>query len=327
MPGPVVNLLDIGVPSLPPVQLFNDTFDTGVLDTVNRWINPVSVLMSIGSATLSPTNSAGALSQLQSQPVFRPTEPGLLFKVARINIEFPVLLTAHRFWGLGTSTNSAGNSSGTIIPPTVSNPIVDGVGFEIRTDGKLYAVVFQTGSRGFSADLSQITGSKQQPIDSSAHKYYIYFRGDLAFWAIDEIVVASYNTGASGPNVNSLPALHQVVSVGGGTAATIVLNGITVSDTARTTVSISDGVYGWRKQSITSSGAALVQTVSGTQIGLINPSGNTDILRSDGAGRLTDSNEDLLRQLIREVRLTNRMLMIGLGVDSDLDANSDTDYD
>jgi hypothetical protein len=329
--GPVISVLDIGAPSLPPVQLFNDTFDSGVLDTTVRWQQSgIGIISVIGSVTLAPTNAPGAFSQLVSQPVFKPTEPGFLVKVARINIESPVLTTAHRFWGLGTAPNTPGNSSLRLAEPTVANPIVDGMGFEIGTDGKLRAVTYQTGSKFVNVDLSFQTGSRQQPQDAAAHKYWLYFRGDIAFWAIDDQsnVVATYNTGAAGPNVNSLPILQQVVSAGGGTAATLVLNGITVSDTARTTVAVADGVNGFRKQSVSAGGAALVQVFPGAQIGMPNPGGGVDILRADGAGRLTDTNEDLLRQLIREIRVTNKLLVAGLGIDGvDLDANSDTDYD
>lgn len=318
MPGPVISVSDIGQLALPSVQLFNDTFDTGILDTQNRWLPTPTVTTAVGSATINGGTIANGTSQLQSQFVFRPTEPGFLLKVARINIEFPVLTTAYRFWGFGLMQPV----------PTAANAMLQGIGFEIRTDGKLYAVTYQTGNRVQLADLSVQTGTKAQPQDGAAHKYYIYFRGDLAFWAIDDQanVVASYSTGASGPDVNQLP-IQQVVVSNGGSAATIVLNGITISDTTRTTTAIGDGSLGYRKMTVTPQGFAVVQMGAPAPIGLINPAGGVDTLRTDGAGRLNESSEDLMRTLIREVRVTNRLLLLGLNIDADLDANTDTDYD
>lgn len=59
----------------------------------------------------------------------------------------------------------------------------------------------------------------------------------------------------------------------------------------------------------------------------VSPWGTVNRLVADGAGRLEGTEADLLRQLIREVRVTNRLLLIGLNVDADIDANTDTDYD
>lgn len=61
----------------------------------------------------------------------------------------------------------------------------------------------------------------------------------------------------------------------------------------------------------------------------VNQFGTINRLIADGSGRLEGTEADLLRQLIREVRVTNRLLLAGLNVDGvDLEAmNADTDYD
>jgi hypothetical protein len=322
MPGPVISVSDIGLLALPGVQLFADTFDSGLLDTTNRWQQPTtgggcSVTTVIGAVTLNG-GAGGGLCALSSLPQFRPTEPGFLIKVARVNLEFPVLLNWYRFFGLATLSSA----------PTITSPVIEAAGFEVTTAGRLFAVTYQTGARVPIADLSQLPGgTKVQPQDSAAHKYYVWFRGDYIAWLIDEVIVAEIQTGANGPNANTLGMTQILISNGGASGAFLQLNGVAVSDSARTTVTLSDGNFGWRKQTVTAAGAALVQAVGGVNIGLNNPAGGVDLLRTDGAGRLNDSNEDLLRQLIREVRVTNRLLLVGLNVDTDIDANQDTDYD
>lgn len=227
-------------------QLFLDTFDSA-LDTTNRWTasnagGGVLPAYSTASVTLNSGITANGYSLLKTQPSWAPREPGFLEFAARINIEFPVSTNGYRFWGFA-------NAAGT---PTLSNPITDGVGFEILQDGKLYAVSYAANSRLVIADLSIATGNGAQPQNASAHKYYVFFRGDLTFWAIDYVdnIVALFTTGASGPNVNTLPATFLDIAGAGTTATTLILNGISVGDTGRNTSSVSDGSFPWRIQTV-----------------------------------------------------------------------------
>jgi hypothetical protein len=240
-----------GVPS----QLFIETFESATLDITNRWNAPttggtgVAATGVVGQTILDGGTTANSFSQLTMHTTFQPTEPGFLYMTERINIEFPVVTTAHRWWGLGILPGS----------PTIATPVTQGVGFEIRTDGKLYASVYQTGTRVVIQDLSAATGSGKQPADSNAHKYFTFFRGDYCYWAIDdpENVVATYTTGANGPDKNTLNECLQVVS-NSGTHAQLVVNAVCVGDTAHTTYQLSDGLYGWRKQTIKAAGVAPV---------------------------------------------------------------------
>jgi hypothetical protein len=228
-------------------QLFIDTFDAS-LDTVNRWASPVATgtgavaaTWSAGQILLTGGTALNAYSELHSQASFDPEEPGWLQVTMRINIEFPVLTTAYRFWGIGQVTGT----------PTIAAPLTDACGWEVSTAGAFFAVTFASGTRTQVAALTA-------PGDALAHKYYLFFRGDQSYWAVDDPdkVVASFTTGASGPNVNSLPLKLLAVS-SSGTAATIQVNGVSVGDTSRSVTTVADGSFGWRQATVTPGTGAL----------------------------------------------------------------------
>jgi hypothetical protein len=228
-----------------PTQLFIDTFDTS-LDTANRWVTPVAAgtgaiaaTWSAGQILLTGGTAANAYSELHSQPVFLSDEPGWDVFTFRINIEFPVLTTAYRFWGIGQTTGT----------PTVAAPLTEAVGWEVSTAGVFSAVTFAGGTRTSIAALTA-------PGDALAHKYYLFFRGDLSYWAIDnpDNVVASYTSGASGPNVDALP-LKVIAISNSGTTATIQVNAVSVGDTAGNNAQISDATYPWRQATVSATGA------------------------------------------------------------------------
>lgn len=234
-------------------RLFSDTFDSTTLDLVTRWIATVSstgnpVAASIvpggygtdgGAVTLNSGTVAGGWSALQSIPFFDPTEPGFLLHQVRHNFEFPLLTTGYRFSGYGIRPPN----------PTIALPVVNGVGYEITTGGLLFAVTYVSGVRTF---IQAVT----VPADANSHKYFVQFQGPLTYWYYDTPanVVAAYLTGASGPNVNTMPILELCIS-NGGTAVSITNNGCSVADTIHTTFAISDGQFGFRKASVKPSGA------------------------------------------------------------------------
>lgn len=234
-----------------PTQVFIDTFDAN-LDT-NQWTptnagGGVIPTYTTASVTLSSGTTANGYSKLATIPNFGAEEPAWLYFATRINIEFPVLTTGYRFWGLATTPGS----------PTIAAPLTDAVGFEIGTNGKLVAVTYAAGVRLAIQDLSVSTGNGSQPADSAAHKYFIFFRPDICYWCIDSIdnVVAQFITGASGPNVNNLPMTYLAVS-NGTPAVTIVLNGCSIGDTGRNNLTLSDSTYAWREIKILTGGELL----------------------------------------------------------------------
>lgn len=240
---------------MPPVQLFLDTFDTSILDITNRWTNTGvggTGTGSVGNYTIGSNTTLNQFRYIQSQYAFLPTQPGFLFGYKAINFEFPLLATGYRFWGLATIPAS----------PTIANPVTEGMGFEIATDGKMYAVTYQTGVRVVIQDMSAATGNNTAPLDANVHKYFTYFRGDIGYWCIDsqDNVVAKYMTGANGPNVNTLKITALAIS-NGGTTVTISINGVTMGDTSHATFQIADGTFGWRKMAVGANGALAMQNV------------------------------------------------------------------
>lgn len=214
--------------ALDPMNLLFDSFDSSI-DTVNKWSisnggGGVLPAFSTASATLNSGTTANGFSLMSSKTLFPPRQPSMMSFQSAINIEFPVLATGYRFWGFGNAPAS----------PTIAAPMTDGAGFEISTAGQMYAVCWAAGTRNVIADLSITTGNGAQPQGSGVHTYYLYFRADQCFWAIDnpDNIVAVMATGAPGPNVNTLPIVYVAVS-NGSTAVTIVNNGMSAADYGR----------------------------------------------------------------------------------------------
>lgn len=277
-------------------QTFYDAFDT-VLDTANRWKLPVAGGGGIAaSSTLTFTALgsgvvANGFSYLESQMAFLQANPGWVLLTLNIAIEFPVLTNTYRFWGFGTSP----------LTPTTSAPLTDAAGFEVATTGKMYAVMYQGGTRNVIQDLSTSTGNSKQPGDSNPHNYLIYYRGDRTFWAIDNIdnYVASTSSGAVGPNVNALPIKMTAIAAPTPPLSNVQLtcNAVWVGDTARNNKQISDGVFPWRKVTVTQlhnadnlslpSSPASYGILSGGVAQLLNSLGNLDRQREAGQDQVS----------------------------------------
>jgi len=255
-----------------PIQLFDDTFATSaLLDTTNRWSAPTSagggiaaaVPVGGGNVTLGTGTTANGWSTLQSQFSFPQAAPGFLEIYHAINIVFPAPTNTYLFWGSGTIPGT----------PTASAPLTDAIGFEVDTTGKMFAVCYSGGSRNVIQDLSS-SGNNTQPGDSSVHKYFIFYRGDLSYWCIDNRsnIVATMLTGAPGPINNTLPL--RLLAIAGptppGSNVTLNDNAVFMSDTASSSSQISDGNFAWRKATVSASGALSVSnsgipTVLGAQ--------------------------------------------------------------
>lgn len=237
----------------PASGLFLDTFDTAVaLDTINRWTSTSggtgsSVVFSPGQVVLTGGTVLNSFAKLVSSPsakylngpigVFRPADPGFLLMRTNANNPFPIPINNLVQWGHGNSPN----------PPTIASPMTDFYGYEITTAGKLQAVTYGGGVRLLIADLSiPVQGTVEssavdpggtpipvQATDAGNHKYFTYFRGDICYWCKEDKdnIIAQFQTGASGPAVNALPYVAQVISNGGATYA-LQLNGVSVGDTS-----------------------------------------------------------------------------------------------
>lgn len=250
-----------------PGQLFYDGFDTG-LDTTNKWNAPVSggggvAASNVVSFTrLGTGTTANGFSYLQTQTTFQPVSPGWLTVGFAINLEFPVSINAYRFWGIGSVPGT----------PTAAIPITDGAGFEVTTTGKLFAVMYSGGTRSFAQDLSVATGSGKQPQDSSPHIYYLFYRGDQPYWAIDSQlnIVAGQQTGINGPNVNTLPITLEATAGSTPPVSSVVLqdNGTFMGDTTNRATQVADGSFPWRKATVDRSGSLFTTSGGGTTVAI-----------------------------------------------------------
>jgi hypothetical protein len=277
-------------------QVFYDAFDTG-LDITNRWNAPtngnggIAAISEVADTRLGTGTSANGYSVLQSQTSFLQANPGFLVLAITVNLEFPLTANAYRFWGFATSPAT----------PTATAPLTEAAGWEMTTAGKLVAVTYQTGTRVIIQDLSTSTGNGKQPQDANTHKYFLYYRGDLTYWAVDnpDNIVATMSTGAPGPNVNALPI--KFLAVGGATPPVsntqLQVNSVWVGDTAHNNAQLSDGVFTWRKATITAlhnqdnqalpTSPASYGLLTGGVAQLINPLGNLDRQREAGQDQVS----------------------------------------
>jgi hypothetical protein len=250
-----------------PVNLFDDTFTS--LDTTNRWNAPVfagggvtaSVTAGNGFMTLGTGTTANGYSYITTQVLFQQAAPGFLVNQSAVNLEFPLIANTYRFWGFG-------NPAAT---PTAAAPLIDAIGWEVSTAGKMYAICYATNARQIVQDLSVATGNGFQPADANVHKYILYYRGDLAYWAIDSVdaIVATMPTGALGPVNNTLP--KTLMAIAGTTAPSssgvLTNNSSWLGDTSRSSAQLSDGMFSWRKATVSAAGALkadVSQSVSAT---------------------------------------------------------------
>ncbi len=245
-----------------PTNLFYDGFETS-FDTSAKWNTPTAAGGGVveafvaggGAITLGTGTTNNGFSFIQSQVSFQPVPPGfVLFEDA---IQLPVSIPANTeaFWGFGTSPGS----------PTAAVPITEGCGFEVQLSAsagtaKMFAVCFAGSTRNNIQDLSAATGNSKQPTDGATHVYYVYFRGDRYWFAIDSPnnVVAQQFNGANGPNVNTQPLKIQAVAgtISPLSSLTITVASVWVGDSG------SNGVY----PAATGSQAAAIPTVQSTAV-------------------------------------------------------------
>lgn len=241
-----------------PRQLFYDPFDA-TLDTTNVWTatngnSGVLPAASSGSLSLGTGTTANGWSKLTAIPTFKPTVPAWLGWSAMVILPDLVTPTAnsYRFIGMGTTPTT----------PSTTTPITDGIGFEVSTSGKMYAVVYAAGVRTVVQDLSA-TGNSKQPADANGHRYIIFIRTDKIYWYIDGLadsnLVATSNFQA--PSVQTLSPLF--LAVGGATPPTsntqIQSSGVAVWDTGKNNTQISDATYPWRRVEVGKEGGLSVK--------------------------------------------------------------------
>lgn len=249
-----------------PEALFNDPFD-GAIDTVDRWTTGGTATPTVTGGVVSVTSGSttvSASSSLASKPTFAPV--GLNFRTFGLVGKFENNGAAngtafggntHRFWGLATVP---GTWQATLGVAGTSGPILDGVGFEIATDGLLYPVIYSNGTR----TIASITGGGASLNASRAlangqwHQFAITMRADAIYWFIDGLsqpaaTFSFANAGFTLPNVQTLPIrLHTINNtVAPPAAPTLQFSAVGMGDTGNNTTQISDGQHSFRKAKVT----------------------------------------------------------------------------
>lgn len=240
-----------------PTQLFYDPFDGGLIDASARWSvanagGGVAAAI-VGSAlTLGTGTTANGYSSITSQNTFGYPSPSWLGTSAAIQIENPVIANSYRFFGFGTSPGT----------PTAAAPLTDAVGFEVATDGKMYAVMYQNGTRLVIQDLSAATGNAKQPTDGAYHRWILYCRIDRIYWCIDSIEVPVAFTTFTIPNSQLLPIKSLAIAGATPPASSAVLTnaGWSVWDTGRNNTQLSDGAFPHRKATVKAASTAALAT-------------------------------------------------------------------
>lgn len=178
-----------------PTQIFYEDWASGVVDSTYSWNTAVTsggatVAPSSGQVVFATGTTASSYSYLTSKQKFQPVSPGYLLYTEANQLSFPIPANTYAFWGCG---NPAGS-------PAFGAYATEAVGFEINTSGILSAVTWAGGVRNLILTLVA-------PGNTNVHLYQIWLRGDKIYWVIDGAAVANIQTGALGPNVNTLPIL------------------------------------------------------------------------------------------------------------------------
>jgi len=248
-------------------KVFYDAFESA-FDTTNIWAAPTSAAGGVGESwsagqiTLGTGTTANGYAYVQTQASFQPVPPG--FNIFQQSIKVPAAIPANTeaYWGFGTSPAT----------PTAAIPITEGCGFEIQTGGKMFAVCFAGSVRTNIQDLSAATGNGTQPTDGQVHAYYVYFRGDFYWFAIDNVqnVVASQTSGVNGPNVNTQPIK---IAANAGTSnplssLTITVLSAWVGDMTGGGPQIADGTFPWRRALVTAVGGIGTHPIASSAPGI-----------------------------------------------------------
>ena len=232
-------------------QRFSDEFDSGqTLDIRDRWLTPstggsgVAAALSGGSMTLSAP--VGGYSYLRSRPTFRSTSPGWLRFGSNVFApdNLAPLTGACRFWGAGIPAAT----------PTASAPLSSGAGFEVATDGFLYAVLWSAGVRVYQKLLFTVG-------DGKIHNFVVFYRPTRVYWFVDDALLAS----TTGPqlevtalDVDTMPMLFLAAGGGG-----MSVSAVAVSDTARNNTALSDTQYPHRGAVVYPSGGLAISPHDG----------------------------------------------------------------
>jgi len=233
--------------SVPATMVFSDPLNGTVIDTTNRWNAPVLA----GSGTVTQNGTSGLIftvsttannaAQISSQPTFDTSAlTGQYTFAIGVQLEAtPIATGNHRFWGFATQGTSY----------STTNPIKDGVGFEVTTGGVLRAVIYGSDVLTFSQNLTI-------PTDGLQHAYIVLILGQAIIWYVDNFSIPVAVSGLLTPNNTLLPVRIHSLNGGSTTSTTPTLNtfAIALLDQTRNATQLADGVSPWKRMSISAKG-------------------------------------------------------------------------
>ena len=264
--------------SVEPTVTFFDPFDGAAIDVTNRWATAGSNVptQASGAVTLAATVGASVnnASTLISQPTF--VSPGLGFALVACTVTLEAsqvsAVNVNRFWGKGQVTSYA-----------YATPVTDGVGFEVEgTVGALQCVIWIGGTKYVvnstnaalvSSSIAGAGGSGTALPSGAAgsnygslltwkggqHRYAVFVRSDVIYWFVEGVEVPVAVLAYASPNVQGLPLRFAAITNGSATslAYTFQAGAVAVMDSTAQNHMISDGVYPWRKATVTPGTPAL----------------------------------------------------------------------
>jgi hypothetical protein len=234
---------------------FNDPFDGAVIDVTNRWSAAVvsggTATQANGSLTLATGTTASSYATIASIGTFNQYGTALDFFGAMLQLEASPGTNTDRFWGLGTAGSN-----------TAAAPLTNAYGFEYDTAGTLRCVIWSAGTRVFSQAVTV-------PTDGAFHRYGMLRRADVVAFYLDNIELPACTQTFTQAAVNTLSVRLQVINntTGPGVAPTFNVSSVGLSSSSTISPSISDGVYSWRKATVTTANALSVnvaQLTAGT---------------------------------------------------------------
>lgn len=231
---------------LPATTVFSDSLNGTVIDITNRWNAPVLA----GSGTVTQNGTSGLIftngttanngGQISTQPTFDISGAIQYIFALGVQLETTTIATGnHRFFGLANQGTSY----------STTNPIKEGVGFEVTTAGVLRAVIYSADTVIFSQNLTI-------PVDGVQHLYGVFLLGNYIFWYIDQFSIPVAVSGLLQPSNTVLPIRLHSLNAGSTTTGTPIFNSFSIAivDSSRNGTNITDGTFGWRKAIIDSIG-------------------------------------------------------------------------
>lgn len=232
--------------------LFLDDF-SGTLASTFTTGGTTAPTVTAGVLSTSAATTASATSYVRTIASFTLRSGSFLRQASLVKLETTALVNSTRWWGLGLNQTT----------PTAAAPVLNGAVFQLDyTNGGLYAVTYSAGTR---TNFIAIT----RPSDGNTHRYEVWYRQSVIYWAVDNVVVAS----APMPNLAVANNLATVIGSANFTTAPtagplLQVTSVGVVDHSGTNSTISDGAQPWVQATVKTASATAAATDQGLVVHL-----------------------------------------------------------